>query len=188
MGASPTCPTQRGSGASTSRLSSAQPYAASCQAHRPPGSYSSNRGAPKLPPNPPILGSSPGHAVAGRVKLAQALPGSWPCLQPRAFLPCAGCLWHPSPGGVRPPGQSVSLLPREGNLQGAAPGPRARGSQPQPGPRQFLPSLARRPARGQLVSSLGAAVGKSGAVGCRVVAGRAGSLGSGWLTRKHFSL
>lgn len=68
------------------------------------------------------------------------------------------------------------------------PGPGA--SSCSPAPSLCLLALVRRVcAGGQLVSSLGVAVGKSGAVGCKCVAGRAaGSPGSGWLTRKHFSL
>lgn len=75
-----------------------------------------NRGAPKFFPSPPILGSKLGTQGSWdeQVRLTQALPGSWPCLQPRA--PPALYLLSPAPltwRGVANRSLSVPLLPKK---------------------------------------------------------------------------
>lgn len=122
---------------------------------------------------------------------------------PEPLLPCIWCLRHPSPGRVQPTSPSLFLYSQR---EGVKPAKSCKRDIPaRTGTQLVLGHLAAAQspvcvspvspwpggacAGGQLVSSLGAAVGKRGAVGCRCVAGSvAGSLGSGWLTRKHFSL
>lgn len=150
-----------------------------------------NRGAPKFSPNPPILRSKLGAqgSWGEQVRLTQALPGSWPASAASSTPHLEGCSQPVPLCSFTPKGVKLAKSCRRDSQH--APGPSARGIQLQHSPQPvFLLSLARRACAGcQLVSSLGAAVGKSGAVGCRCAVGRvAGSLGSGWLTRKHFSL
>lgn len=132
-------------------------------------------------PNPPILGGKTGVTEAG-----SAMPAA-------QSSPCPDFAASSSPhleGCSQLLSLSVPLLPKIRSKICKELHQLARGIQLRPRPQSLSAVLARGPcAGGQLVSSLGAAVGKRGAVGCRCAVGRAaGSLGSGWLTRKHFSL